>query len=490
MVTDSDSALHQSLLFVPEKDPRKDAREAVNSILSDRFMAFLSILLIPIILLPLFVSLSDSALSFLEICDVTVILFFVLEYACKLYFAKVRWDYFKSPWHLLDLAVVLLSFISYLPLVGISGKGSAVLLVRLLRLPRALTVAGRTVGSRIKTKDVSQAVETKLPETIIRRLDADLKTEHRDLSWEDVERGLADGKQAWIDIYNVTPDGIAKLSKILQVPEPHFKSNVVDEIYPHVAYVQEVSFIFLQSGQIVYPKLPEHYLKIARSGLILICSGSKIITVSPHGLDPFTRVLEGLRYRPSENSFAFSVLYGILESMLAGYRSILVDIETEVGKLSNIPRSKLPNDFLTRIYELNKEVSKLVSNVVHFKAMLTVTISRRLPLDGFDKKAEEDFQVLQGDAQLLNEIADDLSDSLKSIIDLYINQEAFETNRMLKILAVITALAIIPAAVSGILGENLLGTPFNLQLWQVVFGMSIAMIFALYCFIKLGWLKT
>jgi Mg2+ and Co2+ transporter CorA len=478
------------LLFVPEADPRKDSRDAVDAILSDRFMALLSILLLPIILLPLFVSLSDNDLSFLEICDVTIIFFFVVEYASKLYLAKVRWDYFKSPWHILDLIVVILSFISYVPLVGISNKGSAVLLVRLLRLPRAFTVAGRTVGSRIHGEEEEKQVEEKLPETMIRRVEADLKTESGNLTWEDLERSLSDGRPAWIDIYNVTPEGIARLSKILQVAEPHFKSNVVDEVYPHVSYVQKLSFIFLQSGQIVYPKLPEHYLKIAKSGVILVCLGPKIISVSPHGNDLFKKVMDGVRGRQEEDNFAFSVLYGILESMLSGYRSILVDIETEVTKLGNIPRSKLPKDFLTRVYELNKEVSKLVSNIVHFKGMLAITTSKKLPLEGFDEKAEDDFQILQADAQMLNELADDLSDNLQSLIDLYINQEAFETNRVLKILAVITSLAIIPAAVSGVLGENLLDAPFNAQLWQVLLGTGIAMVFALYCFIKVGWLKT
>jgi Mg2+ and Co2+ transporter CorA len=490
MAGDPANSPSESLLFVPDPDPKKDSREAIDSILSDRFMAFLSILLIPIILLPLFVSLSDTDLSFLEICDATIILFFVVEYATKLYLAKVRWDYFKSPWHILDLVVIALSFVSYVPLVGLSGKGSAVLLARLLRLPRALTVAGRTAGGRIGKEEVEHDVETKQPDTIIRRVGADLSTVENDLTWEDLNKRLTDGKQEWLDIYNVTPEGIAKLSRMLQVAEPHFKTGVVDDIYPHVSYVQQLSFIFLQSGQIVYPKLPEHYLKIARSGVILICFGPKIISVSPHGNDLFKKVLESRRDRHAENSFSFSVLYGILESMLSGYRSILVDIETEVGKLGNIPRSRLPKDFLTRVYELNKEVSKLVSNIVHFKGMLSIATSKRLPLEGFDEKAEDDFQVLMGEAQMLNELADDLSDNLQSIIDLYINQEAFETNRVLKILAVITSLAIIPAAVSGILGENLLGTPFNAQLWQVILGMSIAMVFALYCFIKVGWLKA
>ena len=39
-------------------------------------------------------------------------------------------------------------------------------------------------------------------------------------------------------------------------------------------------------------------------------------------------------------------------------------------KISGTPRSKLPKDFLERIYQLDKEVSRLVSNLMHFKDTL------------------------------------------------------------------------------------------------------------------------
>jgi Mg2+ and Co2+ transporter CorA len=60
----------------------------------------------------------------------------------------------------------------------------------------------------------------------------------------------------------------------------------------------------------------------------------------------------------------------------------------------------------------------------------------------------------------------------------------------LKILAVITSLSVVPSAVGGILGMNLLDTPYGGFLWQVVFIIWLVMAFALYVFVKLGWLKS
>ena len=175
---------------------------------------------------------------------------------------------------------------------------------------------------------------------------------------------------------------------------------------------------------------------------------------------------------------------------LDDYRSVLSEIELEVLRISSTPRSKLPKDFLERVYQLDKEVSRLVSNLMHFKDTLSVIISKKVPLEGFDKSSEEAFQVLQEGAEYLNEMAHDLIENLRSIIDLYINQTSFEANKILKILAVITALSVVPSAVSGLLGTNMIDAPYGATLWQLSFIITVSMSFVAYTFIKLGWLKT
>jgi Mg2+ and Co2+ transporter CorA len=475
-------------LFVPAVDSRKNLRETVDSILSDKFMAFLSLALLPIILLPFVISVSPSTGAFLEICDWSIIILFVVEYTSKLYLAKDRWAHFKSPWHLVDLVIVVLPFVQYLPIQGLSTTGSPSLLLRLLRLPRALAVGGRALGSRMQNNQTVVHETAREPETVIRVVDShSLKVGER-LTWDQLKVHLTDGNQEWLDVHNVSEKGFRTLSELLGVPQPHFKSDLVDEIFPHVDYVQKASLIFLQSGKVSYPEKPDRYLTISRSGIIVICTGNKVITVSRHGMDLFGKILESVR-REEHGTFVVMVLYGILDRMLGEYRSILSEIELEVIRISETPRSKLPKDFLERIYALNKEVSRLVSNLLHYKDLLAVVIANRVPLEGFDDRAEEDFHVLQDGVSYLNEIAEDLIENLHSIIDLYINQTSFETNKILKILAVITSMSVIPSAVGGLLGMNLLDTPYAADLWEVVLVLVIVMSFVTYVFVKLGWLK-
>jgi Mg2+ and Co2+ transporter CorA len=429
---------------VPQKDPRQNLRETVDSILSDKFMIFLSIILIPIIAFPFIIKMSTGWLSFFEICDWTIVAMFVAEYVSKLYLAQDRWMHFKSPWHLVDLIIVILPFVEFVPVLGISAVGTPSLLLRLLRLPRAFVVGGRAIAGRRGNNNAPSTIMEEEPETVIRQIDIETKAINV-LDWEELEKHLLDaGKEEWLDIYNISDTGFAKLSRLLEIAEPHFKSKLVDEIYPHIDYVEQSSFIFLQQGKIRYPEHANHYLTISRSGIIVICSGTKIITVSRHGIDLSKALLDKEIALSYQHGLTVPVLYGILEYILDQYKAMLNEIEMEVFKISSTSRSKLPRDFLARIYQLDKEVTRLVSNLVHFKEMLGIVTSERVPLQGFDAHAEEAFNVLQHGGAYLNEIANDLLANLRSIINLYINQTSFETNRILKVLAVITALAVIP----------------------------------------------
>lgn len=486
--------LPQSIV-VAQEDPHRYVRETIDSIFSDKFMAFLALLLVPIIIAEFFVKLSPSEYDFLEICDWMIIALFVIEYISKLYLSENKWAHFTARWHLLDLVIVVVPFVQLLPFLGLKLTGSASLLLRLLRLPRVFAAAGRAASARSanSTVVVEPTVE---PQTVIRKVDASsLSTNPQasatSLTWEELRAELSNKNQAWIDICNISEGGFQKLGEIMQISELHFKSGLLDEIFPHIDSHKEASFIFLQSGKLTFPQSSSDHLTLSRSGFILICKGTKLISVSMHDINLLGRVSFGdLDKLKAGSSFLVSVLYKILESLLSERRRLLSEIEIDVIRIGNIPRSNLPRDFLERIYQLTKEVSRVNSNLVHLKDLIGILMSREIPLIGFGLDSEEAFQVLQDEASYLNEIADGLVENLKSIIELYINQESFETNRVLKILAVITSVAVIPAAVSGLLGMNLLGIPFHAYLWEVVFVIGISVSFAIYAFVKLGWLKT
>jgi Mg2+ and Co2+ transporter CorA len=475
-------------IFVREEDPRREAREAVDAILSDAFMGFLAILLIPIIVLPIFVVLPPTLLSLFDFGDYTIIGFFVVEYLAKFYLAADRYEFVRSPWHLLDLAVILISFASYVPAFDFGKGGSAILLLRLLRLARVFAVGGRAAGARVSHEEAKPVAVTP-PPVLLRQIDPSHLAEPRDLSWDELEQHLTTASPEWINISNASEEALLRVSRMLRVPQQQFRFTQLDDLWPHVGRVERTMLMFLQSGEIRYPKRSREFYTIARRGAIAVVQGPKVITVTPHGLDPFARVPEMLQepLATEPGSFVLKAVEGLLDSTLKDYRALLAEIELEVARIGRTPRSRLPKDFLARTYELHKAISRLSSNFLHLKELVNRLVAGRAALPALDERTKDRFEALADETGYMTEIAKDAQDNLGTVIDVYINQSSFDTNRILKILAVITAVAIIPSAVGGLLGIN---PPYILELWVVVLSVGLSMLFVTYCFLKLGWLRV
>jgi Mg2+ and Co2+ transporter CorA len=483
-----DDSLPRSL-YAPQIDPRADLRQMVDSVFSDKFMIALSVIIIPILLTPYFFTLSRAEQSFLNIIDWVIVILFVAEYCLKLYLAQNRWQHFKSPWHIVDLIIITIPFIQLTNVFELGITGHPSLLLRLLTVPRVFAVGGRaTIGRRAKETPSPAAQEQ--PETIIMQVGPDLKL-NSNLTWETLKTHLSNQTlPEWIDISNISNEGFAQLSQLLSIPESYFQSDFIDDIFPHIDYLEPVSLIYLQSGKIRYPNDSASYLTISRSGVIMIYNHVKLITVSKHKINLLTGKMERLPKDRLEKNFSSAALYAVLMGFLNDYQMLLSEIEVEVIKIGGLPKSKLPKDFLERMFRFGKETSRVVSNLVHFKEMLGLINRGNLFVKKIDPKEVQAFNVLQDTATYLNEIADNVSGNMQQIIDLYINQTSFDTNRILKVLAVITALAVVPSSIGGLLGMNMLDVPFQAFLWQIVTAVAVIVLFMGYACVKLGWLKT
>ena len=153
-----------------------------------------------------------------------------------------------------------------------------------------------------------------------------------------------------------------------------------------------------------------------------------------------------------------------------------------------IPLKERPANFLELTFHLRKEVNQIVPSLLHLKEIILVITSQRVPLEGFNADHEKIFDILADEAAYLHETASNARDNLLSLIDLYINTTSYEMNKVMRVIAVITSLGIIPA-VLGLLGSNILGNPWDIQLWQVFGVVAVTMLFLGWVFYRLGWLK-
>ena len=236
-------------------------------------------------------------------------------------------------------------------------------------------------------------------------------------------------------------------------------------------------------------KGPEH-IQVSRTGLLVICLGQNIVTVSRQKTDIFTRTLERARsQRSAGDSLVVSILYAVLKEVLDRDEQIISALEHELLRLEGTPFKKLPPDFLETTFHLRKEINQLVPSLRHLREIMTAVASGRLPLEGFDRRDEKIYESLRDRAVYLHETAQNARENLISLIDLYINTTSYQINRVMRVIAVITSLAVVPALIGGLMGMNLIGMPWNMHLWQVVVFVAVVMMSMGWVFYRLGWLK-
>ena len=214
-----------------------------------------------------------------------------------------------------------------------------------------------------------------------------------------------------------------------------------------------------------------------------------MITLSKSETDLFNQILEkSKKVHSPEEPVVITILYTIMKHILEKDKQIVTALEAELMTLENIPVKNRPASFLETTFYLRKEVNQLVPSLLHLKEIISMIAAKRVPLEGFNNRHANLFDILMDEAAYLHETASNVRDDLQSLIDLYINTTSYETNRVMRVIAVITSLGIIPALM-GLLGSNIAGNPWEIQLWQVFTLLGILMFAMGWIFYRLGWLK-
>jgi Mg2+ and Co2+ transporter CorA len=484
------ASLCQSKIDKEEKlDRKKSLRDIFNLILPDSLMITLAVIMIPLVLIPIFVNLSDALTTSFQFVDYVILGIFIIEYFAKTILAPNIFKHIINPWHLLDLLVIVLPFISLLPAVS-TRLGLSSPLLRLLRIVRILAIGSRAVDRKLQMAALDSKNEDKIaPPLQIKIMDGKLENTLQDVELSKLQEYLHNPTNTWIDISLVSENDFDLLSTILGIPRILLESELVDESYPRVDYFEHYSMIFARVADIkILPKGPSRLL-INRTGLLVICHGKNIITLSRGQTGIFNQILEKTKkFHSQQDPVSVSILYTLLKYILEKDKQIIAALEQELMAMENIPPKNRPSNFLETTFHLRKEVNQLVPSLLHLKEIITVITSKRVPLEGFSESHEKIFDILMDEATYLHETASNARDNLLSLIDLYINTTSYEMNRVMRYIAVITVLGIVPAML-GLLGSNIIGNPWNIHLWQVFGSLGIAMVALIWIFYRLGWLK-
>jgi Mg2+ and Co2+ transporter CorA len=185
----------------------------------------------------------------------------------------------------------------------------------------------------------------------------------------------------------------------------------------------------------------------------------------------------------------------LLQLKINDYGKIVHEIESRINEFERIPIDKTSPEFLHKTFLFKKEIQQVSDNLWHFHQVLDQIINKEDLLSlGIDDNHRRNFNTLHSESKYICRTARNVRESLSSLIELHINTVSYDLNRVMKVIAVITCLAIIPSVIGGLLGVNLVtqsGNSIGFQLFipEVVFLVCSLMLLGLYAFYKIGWLR-
>ncbi len=457
-------------------------REPVYQIFTDHLMIVLALILIPAIFLPFFFTFSQFMLAFFKFVRSTILLMFILEYFLKLYVADSRKVYVANPWHVIDLLIVILAATDFIPWTPLGGIGRTSPLLRLLRISRTFAVAGRTVKRAVPLRPAEKVTPH------VSRMKINILMDGRiikGVAKEDIAGYIAAPGHTWIDMQEVSEPDIDFVCDILKIPKLVLESKIIKESYSKIDFFKNLITIFIQDSKLQSDGADIKDVSILRNNMLITWTNNYIVTISSEKSELFDLISDGLAVK--DEDFIVRILYSIFTKKISDYEEIVRSMEQNITALEELPVGQM-HPFLERSFYFKKEILKIHVNLLHFKQVLGAVRMRKI-LPGLRDEYPSLYGILYDESVYLSETSDTIRDNLISLIDLRINTVSVGLSRVMRILAVITSLGLIPSIISGLFGENLIDSPYQVRLSEIFFLEISMMLLTAYAFYRRGWLR-
>ncbi len=325
-------------------------RGTVYQIFTDDLMIVLALLLIPVILLPLLFKFSYFLVVLFRAVSYVIIIIFALEYFLKLYVADSRRAYATNPWHILDLLIVTMSLVIFLPRIPFAEIGRTSPILRLLRVTRIFAVAGRTVKRAVPVKPIERAVPPVSRMKINILTDGKIK---KGALKEDIFSLLATSGYSWIDLQDVSEVDIGFISDVLKIPEVLLTSKIIKESYPKIDVFSDFASIFIRDMKLRSEGTGIRDIDISRNKMLIILADNYIATISAGKSEIFDLVISDGPVMEKEE-FIVSILYSIFKKKIMDYDEIVRLFEQRAIAMEELPAGAARSSFL-RIHSTSKK---------------------------------------------------------------------------------------------------------------------------------------
>ncbi|MBI2899275.1 MAG: ion transporter [Planctomycetes bacterium] len=454
---------------------------AAARVLNDGVMGFLAMLALALALVPALFATSPAVDAAVDAVEWGIVALFALEYAVGLLLADDRRAYVLNPWRILDLVCIAGAVASLLPRVSDTLRSSPVL--RLLRILRAALFGTRAGAVAVHRVSRSDATGERVPMRVsVLRPGERLAPEP--VEWTALLRRDGSARDHWYHVSSLDRDRFDEAASAAGMTRQALEAALGEAGYPRIEVGDRFTSITLWLPEFD----PEQ--QIRRTPVLLAMNDQSIFTLSarPSDLHGWVAAMPAGIAVP-DAAFPTRMTYSILKLALQRYEQVVGHLEQKGREHEEHSMREPQPQFFEETFPLKKRLFALRADLWRLKGILNSMAEGRVRFHGLDPCHREFLRILADEADYLYETVANIRESLISLIELRLNVVSFDMNRVMRLLAVVSVLGLVPAIAGGLFGMNLAGNPWPLTLPQVAFGVSMGMLGLLYVFYVKGWLK-
>jgi Mg2+ and Co2+ transporter CorA len=304
--------------------------------------------------------------------------------------------------------------------------------------------------------------------------------------WNDLLLWTRELSGGWLHAMNLDPERFVELARAAGVSEADIGRLLAPDAHAQIRDRDRSTTLILQ-----VPVVPESDIsEVYRERVLVMVTRDGVLTGTTGALDLQSAVEDAVQMTHlPEHPFNARVVYAVLAHVRDQNIEVSRRFDDAAHGLESDEAGSGGNTFLTRSFNLRRQLSTAALDLWHVKNVVSALADGRAKLSGTDLTNEKALDTLLAEVDSLYETVNRVKDEVKSLIELHINVKSFEMNRLLKLLAIVSFLGLIPSVIGELLGMNVMGNPWPVTLGQVAFVVAMTMATAMYVFAVKGWLR-
>ncbi len=457
-----------------------------GKILSNEVFGFLALLTLFLAFIPDIFDLSAQSQGLLEYIEFLILIIFVIEYCISFANSTDKKAFLINPWRILDALIILLGLLSLTPILNDMFRNTPALrLFRFFRLALFGTKSSSVIVSKSKPAIMANAISDQSMETL--SLKYGQNAQFQKISFDAAIEDILSPQDTLILISNPEKGVLQQVATSLEVSETMLRNRFYASHFPRIERMENYTTLFLW-----YPVIQDDEISgvptIARTGVLFVGSKNNLVILTQSKTELPLSIVSQLNEKDSDQ-LAFKSTLALLKNLNQSYTQINDQLETSLFRIESQHHNFDDKTFLSLTFKLRGELSRVRSSLKHLGNVLKQLAEKPVAIKSFPTEPRPEFSILAEDTESLHESIDYLLSTLSALVDLRLNVSSFQLNKVMRLLALLTALALIPTVTGGLLGMNLMESPWPISLSQVSFGIAVGMILCLYLFAVKGWLK-